>query len=79
MVDEGWGRVRIVVGLGNQSCSIACRTDIAAVCLTIVVGRFRVRVVGVPQIDRAPIKILCISWRRMVVCRLRCLILRRCI
>ena len=61
MVDEGWGGLRAVVGLGYQLCSIACRTDSAAVCLTIVVGRFRVRVGGVPRLDRAPVEMLCIS------------------
>ena len=67
MVDEGWGRVRVVVGLGDQSCYIVCRTESAAVCLTIVVGMFCVRVVGVPRLDRAPLKMLCVSWRWMVV------------
>ena len=79
MVDEGWGMVRVVVGLGYQSCSIVCRTDSAAFSLTIVVGRFRVRVVGVPWIDRAPVKMLCVSWRGVVVRQLIFSMLHRCI
>ena len=67
MVDEGWGRVRVVVSLSDQSCSIACRTDSAAVCLTIVMGRFHVRMVGVPWLDRAPVEMLCVSWHGMVI------------
>ena len=79
MVDEGWRQVRVVVGLGEQSCSIMCSTDSADVSLTIVVVRFRVRVVGVPWLDRAPVEMLRVSWRGMVVCRLICLMLCRCI
>ena len=67
MVDEGWGWVHVVIGLGNQSYSIAHRTDSAAVCLTIVVGRFRVRVVVLTWLDGSPVKMLCVSWRGMVV------------
>ena len=79
MVDEGWGGLRAVVGLGYQLCSIACRTDSADICLTIVVGRYCVRVVGVPRLDKASFEMLCISWRGMVVCRLKCLMLCCCI
>ena len=79
MVDEGWRQVRVVVGLGEQSCSIMCSTDSADVSLTIVVVRFRVRVVGVPWLYRALVEMLCVSWCGMVVRRLICSMLRCCI